>query len=242
MTTFPIFAVVALSGAVALIAFALSIVRRRNAISIAARNDDAQVTPPSEGDFGVPFTHLGVEIEPPSAPLWLTHASTPLPAQGGEPLALAHVDRATAILHDHVKHESSSIASWVVLLELYRTHGREQALAQLAGDFRERFHAHRDGVDALRGGNDGGLEAFPPVMRLVTMLWGTHEGRDLLERLSRDRAEGRRFGLTRTAYVDIATLAKLQETLLAELDADRAEEAKVRAAWQTAGYVAQLDR
>ena len=41
-------------------------------------------------------------------------------------------------------------------------------------------------------------------------------------------------GLSRAAYVDIATLARLLDTLLCEIEADRVEEAKVRAAWASA--------
>jgi len=215
---------------------------------INGRYDGASGSP--ERGFAVPFTHLGVDVEPPAAPDWQSHAARACsahatsandgPAQHG-PLALAHIDRATAILHEHVRGESSSIAGWLMLLELYRTHGREQALAELAREFDARFRATdaRAPEAVRRGGVDGGLEAFPPVMKLVPMLWGTHECRDLLERLQRDRGEGRRLGLSRAAYVDITTLARLLDLLLAELDADRAEEAKVRAAWTRATYVAQ---
>lgn len=201
----------------------------------------------SDDGFAVPFTHLGVEVEPPSAPDWQSHACAHAAKPndrrpGHQPLALAHIDRATAILHEHVRGESSSIAGWLMLLELYRTHGREQALAELACEFSARFRAtDAQRPDSVRrGGADGGLEAFPPVMKLVTMLWGTHECRDLLARLQRDRSEGRRLGLSRSAYVDIATLAHLLDTLLAELEADRAEDAKVRAGWARAAYVARV--
>ena len=190
----------------------------------------------------MPFTCLGVDVEPPAPPDWSarTRASAPRAvARDHAALPLAHVDRATSILREHVRHDASSIAPWLMLLELYRTHGREHALADLAREFAERFHAEREGAQALRGGADGGLETFPPVMRLVTMLWGTHECRDLLARLARDRSEGRRLGLSRRAYVDIATLAQLLETLLREFDADRAEDEKVRKAWRTATYVAR---
>ncbi len=205
----------------------------------------------SEGGFAVPFTHLGVDVEPPAAPDWQSHAARAYAAQATkandrpphehESLPLSHIDRATAILHDHVRSESSSIAGWLMLLELYRTHGRQQALAELAREFSVRFRAtDTQAPDSVRrGGADGGLEAFPPVMKLVTMLWGTSECRDLLARLQRDRSEGRRLGLSRAAYVDIATLARLLDTLLAQLEADRAEEAKVRAAWVSAAYVAR---
>ncbi len=247
MTTSPIIAVAAMLTALAVVVFAVRFVLRSSAL---AAGDGAADDPNTAGlaadDFGVPFTHLGVDVEPPCAPDWSSRAAAadpPKTAAGTHTrLALAHIDRATAILHDHVRREPSSIAAWLMLLELYRTHGREQALADLARDFSDRFHSQAaQGADAVyRGGADGGLEAFPPVMRLVTMLWGTHECRDLLARLQRDRGEGRRLGLSRAAYVDIATLAQLLDRLLAELEADRSEEAKVRAAWQAAAYVARV--
>jgi hypothetical protein len=204
----------------------------------------------ADGRFTVPFKHLGVDVEPPAAPDWQAHAARAQATQAAKPndratinapLALAHVDRATEILHQHVRGESSSVAGWLMLLELYRTHGRQQAFAALAKEFGERFRATETRVpdSVRRGGADGGLEAFPPVMKLVTMLWGTQECRDLLDRLQRDRSEGRRLALSRAAYIDIATLAHLLDTLLCELEADRVEEAKVRAAWESAAYVAR---
>jgi hypothetical protein len=236
-----------LVAAFATLAFILLVVafaRRRDAPTDAGAPAHRAFTSDetADGVAGVPFTYLGVDVEPPCAPDWSSRAAAPkarAPRQHA-PLALAHIDRATSILHDHLRREPASIAPWLMLLELYRTHGREQALGELARDFAERFHAKRDGANALRGGADDGLQAFPPVMRLVTMLWGTRECRDLLARLLRDRSEGRRLGLSRAAYVDIATLAALLETLLAEIEADGAEEAKVRAGWQTAAYVAQV--
>jgi hypothetical protein len=241
--------IAAMLAALAVVACAVRFVLRRAASAPHGGDETIDVPMPrgDAGEYGVPFTYLGVEVEPPSAPAWPTRRSNaanepkPAPARAHAPLALAHVDRATAILHDHVRQQSASIASWLMLLELYRTHGREQALADLARDFSDRFHRPgSDGADAVRGGAGSGLEAFPAVMRLVTMLWGTDECRDLLDRLERDRGDGRRFCLSRAAYIDIAALATLHNTLLAEIDADLAEEAKVRAAWQRASYVAQV--
>jgi len=201
------------------------------------------------GRVAVPFTHLGIDVEPPAIPDRQPHAALAQVAHTTKwddretlngPLALAHIDRATAILHEHVRDESSSIAAWLMLLELYRTHGREKPLARLAEEFGERFRAtDTQAVESVRrGGADAGLEAFPPVMKLVTMLWGTHECRDLLERLQLDRSKGRRLGLSRAAYIDIAALARVLDTLLAELEADRVEEAKLRAAWASAASAA----
>jgi hypothetical protein len=247
MTTLPLLPLAATIGAFATFAaFAVAMLRmRRRDASVAetrGTDDDAVPAPPTDGEFNVPFTHLGVDVEPPVPPDWRAGATGPAtPAPSSPPLALDEVYRATAVLHEHVRREPASIATWLVLLELYRTHGREQALAELAQEFHERFRAHRGSdFEAVRGGADGGLEAFPPVMRLVTMLWGTHECRDLLARLARDRSEGRRLGLSRAAYVDIGTLAQLLDELLATLDSDRTEETRVRDAWQRASYVAQI--
>jgi hypothetical protein len=127
-------------------------------------------------------------------------------------------------------------AAWLMLLDLYRHHGRKQEFTRLGELFHRQFNVQTpqwDGVteDVQR---DQGLEAFAHIVARVTELWGTPDCRSYLERLLYDNRQGRRTGFSLTAYSEILFLRQLLELLLADPDRDAVEEARLRAAWAAA--------
>jgi hypothetical protein len=152
-------------------------------------------------------------------------------------LALGHADRAIEVLRDHIAQPRRSMpAAWLMLLDLYRTHGREQEFRKLAEDFHLQFNAQTPQWTDLPGTDDvnAGLEGFPHVVRELTATWGTPACRDFLERLLYDNRKGRRMGFSFAAFNEILALRQLLDLVLADVDPDAAEERKVRAAWAAA--------
>jgi hypothetical protein len=151
-------------------------------------------------------------------------------------LAIHHVDLAIETLRRHVDSEERTMpVAWLMLLDLYRTHGREQAFRDLAERFHQRFNAQQPDWDRYPpDGGEPGLEAFPRLIKEITLSWGTHECRRLLDRLLYDNRNGCRMGFTLNAYNDLIALRRVCEELLATIEADLAEEASVRAAFAAA--------
>jgi hypothetical protein len=151
-------------------------------------------------------------------------------------LALHHVDLAIGVLREHVDREPRAMpVAWLMLLDLYRTHGREQAFRELAARFHERFNAQTpEWGDYPPDVSEPGLEAFPRLIKEISLCWGTHECRRLLDRLLHDNRNGRRRGFTLNAYNDLLALRRLSDELLTTIEADFAEEAKLRSAFANA--------
>ena len=126
-------------------------------------------------------------------------------------------------------------AVWLMLLDLCRTHGREQTFAEIALEFHRRFNVCMAAWDRFPPSRDDpGLEAYPRLVKLITQSWGTHEGRRLLDRLLYDNRNGNRRGFTLNAYNDLIALRRAADAVLTSIEADLAEEAKVRSAFAVA--------
>jgi hypothetical protein len=152
-------------------------------------------------------------------------------------LELGHADRAIEVLRDHIAQPRRSMpAAWLMLLDLYRTHGREQEFRKLAEDFHLQFNAQTPQWTDLPATDDvnAGLEGFPHIVRELTATWGTPACRDFLERLLYDNRKGRRMGFSFAAFNEILALRQLLDLVLADVDSDAAEERKLRAAWAAA--------
>jgi hypothetical protein len=142
-----------------------------------------------------------------------------------------------AVLREHIEGEPSLMpAAWLMLLDLYREHGKEPEFRRLAEQFHRQFNVQMPQWDGASEDvrHDRGLEAFAHVIARVTELWGTPDCRSYLERLLYDNRQGRRTGFTLSAYSEILFLRQLLEVLLADPDRDAVEEARLRAAWAAA--------
>ena len=84
------------------------------------------------------------------------------------------------------------------------------------------------------GRDDPGLEAYPRLIKEITLSWGTHEGRRLLERLLYDNRGSQRKGFTLNAYNDLIALRRAADAVLETIEQDLAEEAQVRSAFANA--------
>jgi hypothetical protein len=149
-------------------------------------------------------------------------------------VTLGHVERAMDVLREHVAEQpGASPAAWLMLLDLYRKHGKEKEFRQLAEEFHLQFNAQTPQWDAFADDlkHDAGVLAFPHIVEHLTATWRSEDCRSYLERLLFDNRQGRRMGFSLAAYGDILLLRQMLEVLLAEPDRDSVEEAKLRAAW-----------
>ena len=146
-------------------------------------------------------------------------------------LALHHVDLSIDVLHRHIDGEERPMpAVWVMLLDLCRTHGREQKFRDLALEFHRRFNVRTPRWERYppdRG--EPGLEAYPRLVKAITAAWGTHECRRLLDRLLYDNRGGARRGFTLNAYNDLIALRRAAHSVLETIESDLALEARQRA-------------
>jgi hypothetical protein len=147
-------------------------------------------------------------------------------------LALEHVDLAIDVLRRHLGAEARPIpAAWLMLLDLCRTHGREQAFREVAGEFHRRCNVCTPTWERYPPERrEPGLEAYPRIVRELTQAWGTHECRRLLDRLLYDNRSGERRGFTLNAYDDLAALRRAAGDVLETIEQDFVEESKVRGA------------
>lgn len=147
-------------------------------------------------------------------------------------LALEHVDLAIEGLRRHLGTEARPIpAAWMMLLDLCRTHGREQAFREVAEAFHERCNVCTPAWERYPPDRrEPGLEAYPRIVRELTLAWGTHECRRLLDRLLYDNRSGERSGFTLNAYNDLAALRRAAGDVLDTIEQDLVEESKVRGA------------
>jgi len=148
-------------------------------------------------------------------------------------LALEHVDLAIDVLRRHLGAEARPIpAAWVMLLDLCRTHGREQAFREVAGEFHQRCNVCPPTWERYPPDRrEPGLEAYPRIVRELTLAWGTHECRRLLDRLLYDNRSGERRGFTLSAYNDLMALRRAAGAVLDTIEQDLVEESKVRGAY-----------
>jgi hypothetical protein len=162
----------------------------------------------------------------------------PIAAPAGSQLFLAlhHVDLSIDVLRRHLEREPRPMpAVWLMLLDLARTHGREQTFCELALEFHQRFNACTPTWASFPPGRDeAGLEAYPRLVKEITLSWGTHECGRLIDRLLFDNRGGQRRGFTLNAYNDLIALKRASDTVLDTIDQDLAEEAKVRSAFAMA--------
>jgi hypothetical protein len=151
-------------------------------------------------------------------------------------LALHHVDLSIDVLRRHLQQETRPMpAVWLMLLDLARTHGREQTFRDLAQEFHRRFNARMPAWDGFPPDRDEpGLEAYPRLVKEITLAWGTHECRRLLDRLLYDTRSGDRKGFTLNAYNDLVALRRAADAVIDTIEQDLAEEAKVRSAFASA--------
>jgi hypothetical protein len=143
-------------------------------------------------------------------------------------LALHHVDLSIDVLHRHVDAEARPMpAVWVMLLDLCRTHGREQKFRELALEFHHRFNVRQPNWERYPPGRDEpGLEAYPRLVKAITATWGTHECRRLVDRLLYDNRGGSRRGFTLNAYNDLIALRRAAHSVLETIETDLALEAR----------------
>ena len=151
-------------------------------------------------------------------------------------LALHHVDLSIDVLRRHLAQETRPMpAVWLMLLDLARTHGREQTFRDLAHEFHRRFNAREPAWEGYPPDRDEpGLEAYPRLVKEITLAWGTHECRRVLDRLLYDTRGGDRKGFTLNAYNDLVALRRAADAVIDTIEQDLAEEAKVRSAFASA--------
>lgn len=158
-------------------------------------------------------------------------------------VALGHADRAMNVLREHVRQVPRSVpAAWLMLLDLYHTHGRRQEFRQLAEEFHLRCNVQAPTWESypVRAHDAAGLDEYPHVAKRIVGLWRLPECRDYLDRLLHDNREGRRNGFSLAAYGDILTLLQILDAPAVDIDSDLAEEGKLRAAWNAAAKEAKL--
>ena len=215
---------------------------REAAITVSPpRASGPAATEPSQAASAAVLEH-STSVEPAAADPVEEHASesarTPT-AAGNESklfLALHHVDLSIDVLRRHLQREPRPMpAVWLMLLDLCRTHAREQTFRELALEFHQRFNVAAPAWDGFPPGReDPGLEAYPRLIKEITLSWGTHEGRRLLERLLYDNRGSQRKGFTLNAYNDLIALRRAADAVLETIEQDLAEEARVRSAFATA--------
>lgn len=131
-------------------------------------------------------------------------------------------------------------AVWLMLLDLARTHGREHTFRELAHEFHRRFNARTPEWQGYPPSRDEpGLEAYPRLVKEITLAWGTHECCRLLDRLLYDTRGGNRTGFTLNAYHDLVALRRAADAVIDTIAQDLAEEAKIRSAFDSAS--AEID-
>ena len=208
----------------------------------AVRTRSARATDASPVPIVPPPRPVDDAIEPcddeahaePATPATATYAEDPASRIF---LALQHVDLSIDVLRRHLAQETRPMpAAWVMLLDLCRTHSREGAFRDIAADFHARFNVAAPSWENYppdRG--EPGLEAYPRIVKELTLCWGTHECRRLLDRLLFDTRSGGRRGFTLNAYNDLIALRRAADVVLDTIEQDFAEESKVRDAYARAG-------
>ena len=200
---------------------------------ITAATEAAPVTasamPMQESPSSASMTSTAVEpASPLQAPSPPVHEMPVAPANGSQLfVALQHVDLSIDVLRRHLQREPRPMpAVWLMLLDLCRTHGREQTFQELALEFHRRFNVCTPEWEGFPPGRDDpGLEAYPRLIKEITLAWGTHECGRLLERLLYDNRGAQRKGFTLNAYNDLIALRRAADAVLDSIQKDAAQEA-----------------
>lgn len=158
-------------------------------------------------------------------------------------VALGHPDRAMSVLREHLQQAPRAMpAAWMMLLDLYHTHGRRQEFRELAQQFHQHCNVEAPTWEsyATRERDATGLVDYPHVVKRIVGLWRLPECRDYLERLLLDNREGKRNGFSLMAYGEILTLLQVLDAPAVDIDSDLAEEGKLRSAFKAAARDAKL--
>jgi hypothetical protein len=159
--------------------------------------------------------------------------------EAGVYLAFNRVDRAIEVLRDHIRSQSRSLpAAWLMLLDVYRSTGRQAEFHELAGEYHRQFNAQApqwNDDTATAQPADPGLESFPHVMNQLVNLWGKPECKEFLELLLYDNRDGRRAGFSPSAYNDILLLRQIADPTANQDDAHEFGGQHLRPAWAAAG-------
>ena len=178
--------------------------------------------------FVTPIATLDAEPEPQVEAMPLPVHSPSSGSTNGSQLflALQHVDLSIDVLRRHLQREPRPMpAVWLMLLDLCRTHGREQAFQELAIEFHRRFNVCTPEWEGFPPGRDDpGLEAYPRLIKEITLAWGTHECRRLLERLLYDNRGAQRKGFTLNAYNDLIALRRAADAVLDSIEKDATQD------------------
>jgi hypothetical protein len=149
-------------------------------------------------------------------------------------VALGRPERAIDVLNEHVRQEPRSMpAAWLMLLDLYHASGRRQDFRHLAEEFHMRCNVQPplwESFDSKSAYEEGGLDAFPHVMREITRLWRQPDCRAYLEKLLYDNREGRRVGFPLAAYSEILLLLQILDAPPpVDIDSDLVNDGKLDA-------------
>jgi hypothetical protein len=200
-----------------------------DAVQASAAEVAAEAQPAAVASCENAFTSTTVVAPPPPEPGLLPqppavaapHAAPAVPPNGSQLfLALHHVDLSIDVLRRHLQREPRPMpAVWLMLLDLCRTHGREQTFQELAIEFHRRFNVCTPAWEGFPPGRDDpGLEAYPRLIKEITLAWGTHECQRLLERLLYDNRGAQRKGFTLNAYNDLIALRRAADAVLDSIE------------------------
>ena len=132
------------------------------------------------------------------------------------------------LLSRHIREtEKPGPQVWLMLLDLYRSTGREAQYNALGDGFRALFNAQVPPWSVSSVG-DRTIEDYPQVMQRVTATWPNEECRANLEALLNDDRGGSRLGFSLLAYREILFLVDILDArrVLDKDDGDRAEIAR----------------
>ena len=132
------------------------------------------------------------------------------------------------LLSRHIREtESPGPQVWLMLLDLYRSTGREAQYNTLGEGFRALFNAQVPPW-SLNAAADRALEDYPQVTLKLQGLWPNAECRAYLEALLNDDRGGSRQGFSLTAYREILFLVEVLESrgVIDHEDDERAEIAR----------------
>jgi hypothetical protein len=158
-------------------------------------------------------------------------------------VALGHADRAMTVLRDYISSAPRAVpAAWMMLLDLYHANGLRQDFRQVAQEFHQHCNVQAPTWEsfAQRDRDASGLHEYPHITKRLVGLWRLPECRDYLERLLLDNRDGKRGGFSLAAYGDILTLLQILDAPAVDIDAELAEEGKLRSAFAAAARDAKL--
>ncbi len=127
------------------------------------------------------------------------------------------------VLSRHIREtEKPGPHVWLMLLDLYRTTGREAQYKALAEGFQSLFNAAVPPWPAGHADRDRVLEDYPQILRKTMAGWPGAECRDYLEKLLNDDRGGSRQGFSLVAYRELLFLVDVLAAR-AEIEAEEAD-------------------